>query len=173
MKAGRDGAWLLAALALCGALSALHRQSARRPAGDPVTGTVRDMALVPAQTATGRVARWGQIHLLSLFAGPRLAQQNSALTTQVARLTLQNQDLQAAQMENNRLRALLRFQQRSPRPLLAAEVAAVRPSPLTDTLLLARGFSDGVRPRAIVLAPDGALVGQVIDVSPTPAACSC
>lgn len=164
-RSSRRGLALLLTLLLCGGLSVLHRHSERTLSRDPVTGFVRDAALVPAQSVTMQVGRWWHLHVASVFSGPRLAQQNAALQSQVSTLTLQNQRLLAAQTENARLRRLLHYQQKAPTPLLAAEVVALKPSPQTDTLTLTRGLRDGVRPQTVVLGPNGALVGQVLEAS--------
>lgn len=153
---------LLLALLLCAALGQLHRRSGR---ADPVTGAVRDAALVPAQTLTTRLDRWWQQHVASVFRGPALARQNAALKTQVQTLAEQNRQLSDARAENERLRHLLLFQKKSPRRLLAAEVVTLKPSPLADTLTLNRGVRGGARPHGIVLGPDGGLVGQIIEAS--------
>lgn len=163
--ASRPGLALLVVLVLCGALSAVHRHAEHTGARDPVGGAVRDAALVPAQGAGVRVSRWWRTNVLSAFAGPRLARQNSTLQTQVSSLTLQNQELEQSQAENARLRRLLAFREKSPLPLLAAEVVALKPSVQADTLTLARGLADGARPHGTVLAPDGALVGQILEAS--------
>ena len=131
---------------------------------------MRDAALVPTQTALFGLDRWWQGHVTALFRGPRLARDNARLQAEAEALRAQNTELLAAQAENDRLRLALGFQKRSPRPLLAAEVVALKPTPQTDTLILSRGARDGVRPQEVVLSPDGALVGQVLDVSPS--ACS-
>jgi len=156
---------LLLTLLLCGVLSITHRHAERAGGHDPVTGVVRDAALVPAQSVGVRLGRWWRINVLSVFAGPRLARRSHDLQAQVEALTRQNQELQEARAENDRLRRLLAFQENSPRPLLAAEVVAIKPSVQTDTLTLARGLDDGARPHGIVLAPDGALVGQILEAS--------
>lgn len=165
-RGGRRGLALLLTLVLCGGLSVAHRHAERAGGSDPVTGVVRDAALVPAQGLTVRLGRWWRTNVLSAFAGPRLARRDNALQAQVSALTRQNQELQEAQAENARLRRLLAFQDKSPRPLLAAEVVAVKPSIQADTLTLARGLADGARPHGVVLAPDGALVGQILEASP-------
>lgn len=161
----RRGLFLLLILVLCGALSIAHHNSERIGGRDPVSGGVRDVALVPAQGVTVRLSRWWRTNILSPFAGPRLARQNNALKTQVAALTRSNQELQQTRDENARLRRLLAFQEKSPLPLLASDVVALKPSVQTDTLTLARGLSDGARAHGIVLAPDGALVGQILEAS--------
>lgn len=132
---------------------------------DPVIGTVRDLGLVPAQGLTTHFGRWWHDTVTACFQGPYLARRNRVLAAQVHALAVQNKDGLDAQAENIRLRALLRFQQKSPLPLLAAEVVAIDPNAQTDTLILSRGSADSVRPRTAVLAPNGALVGQVLDVS--------
>ncbi len=165
-KPARHGLAFALALFLCVALSVLHHQSLRVRGSDPVTGTVRDMGLVPAQGLATQMGRWWHDSVTACFQGPTLARRNRTLAAQLHALLVQNKDLQSAQAENVRLRALLGFQQKSPVPLLAAEVVAIDPSAQIDTLILARGSADGVRPRTPVLAPNGALVGQVLDVSP-------
>jgi rod shape-determining protein MreC len=161
----RRGLAFILALLLCVALSVLHRQSIKARGSDTVTGTVRDLGLVPAQGLTTQLGHWWHDTITACFQGPVLARRNQDLAAQVHALLVQNQNLNLAQAENVRLRALLGFQQKSPLPLLAAEVVAIDPSAQTDTLILARGTADGVRPRAVALAPNGALVGPVLDVS--------
>lgn len=159
------GRTLLAALVICVLLSGLHTRGSRSGRLDPVTGAVRDFGLVPAQTVAANLGKWWHLHVGSLLSGPGLARDNAALKAQVLALSAQNKELLAAQSENTRLRQLLGFAARSPRPLLAAQVIALKPSPQTDTLTLNRGASAGVHPHSVVLAPSGALVGQVISVS--------
>jgi len=165
-RGSHKGVALLLALLLCGAVSALHKQIERRQGHDKAVGAVRDAALVPGQTALVRVSRWWRIHVSSLFIGPKLAQQNRDLQNQITLLTAENRQLLAAQAENNRLRELLEFQRHAATPLLACEVTALKPINLQDTMVLNRGTADGVKLRSIALASNGALVGQVLDVSP-------
>ena len=162
----RRGGALLLALLGCGLLTALHARSARQGRADPVSGAVRDMGLIPAQTLAAGLGRWWRQAPGALLAGPRLARENAALQARAQALAAQNRDLLAAQAENARLRVLLGFARRAPRPLLAAQVVALKPSPHTDTLTLNRGAAQGVHPHSVVLSPGGALVGQVLSVSP-------
>jgi rod shape-determining protein MreC len=161
----RGGSLLLLALLACGVLTALHERAAHVGRMDPISGSVRDYGLVPGQVLTTRIGRLWHLSFGSLFAGPRLARANAALSDQVLELSAQNKELAAEQSENVRLHQLLGFAQRSPRPLLAAQVAALKPNAQSDTLILNRGSVQGVSPRSVVLAPGGALVGQVVDVS--------
>lgn len=156
---------LILALILCGVLSVLHGRSGRSHGRYLITGFVRDSAIVPADEFAIAVGRWWRLHISALFDGPKLARQNVTLTAQIAALTLDNQRLAASQAENIRLRHLLGFQQRSPHKPLAAEVVAIKPSAEIDTLLVARGARDGVKLQTVALGPNGALVGQAMDVS--------
>jgi len=162
----RRGGSLLLALVLCGLLTALHARAGRMGRADPISGLLRDGGLAPAQVAAAHLGEWWQGHIGSLLAGPGLARRNAELQAQVLALTAQNKELLSQKAENIRLRGLLSFEQRSPRSLLAAEVIALKPSTLSDTLTLNRGSASGIHPHSIVLAPNGALVGQVLDVSP-------
>ena len=161
----RFGAMLLALLA-CGLLTALHARSASRGQTDPVTRTVRDRGLVPAQTLVARFGQRWHLSAGSVLSGPRLARENADLNKKVLELSAQNNDLRTAQAENARLRQLLGFEQASLRPLLAAQVTALKPNLGFDTLTLNQGSARGVHPRSVVLSPSGALTGQVLDASP-------
>ena len=161
----RGGTFLLVLLG-CGLLTVLHSRAARSGQADPVSGAVRDMGLIPGELVTAQLGQWWHLSAGSLFSGPRFARQNAALTERVLELNAQNKELLTEQAENIRLRRLLGFEQRSPRPLLAAQVVALKPDPHSDTITLNRGSARGVHPHSVVLAPNGALVGQVLDVSP-------
>ena len=162
----RRGGTLLLLLLVCGLLTALHSRSARRGQADPVSGAVRDMGLVPGQAAAAQLGQWWHLSAGSLLSGPRLARENAALKVRVLDLSAQNKSLLTAQAENIRLRQLLGFEQRAQRPLLAAQVVALKPNSHSDTLTVNRGSAQGVHMSSVVLAPNGALVGQVLDVSP-------
>lgn len=162
----RRGPALLLLLLLCAGLTAWHTRAQRAHRLDPVSGVVRDGGLVPAQSGAERIAVWWRVSVVSLFHARALARRNDALQKQVFALSQENEGLRAAQLENTRLRQLLAFETKADRPLLAGEVVALKPSPQTDTLTINRGETSGVHVRASVLAPNGALVGQVLDVSP-------
>ncbi len=154
------------ALLACGLLTALHARYGTRGQADPVSRTVQDWGLVPAQTVVARLGQRWHLSAGSLLSGPQLARENAALSAQVLELSAQNNDLRTAQAENARLRQLLGFERSSLKPLLAAQVTGLKPNPHFDTLTLNRGSSRGVHPRSVVLSPSGALAGQVLDVSP-------
>ena len=119
---------------------------------------------VPAGSAVMSLRRWWSTDIASLFHGPRLARENRDLEARIAALSEQNRELAGEAEENKRLRALLDFQTESTFKLLPAEVIAVKPSALRDSITLSRGDRDGVVQKMVALDPSGALLGQVVDV---------
>lgn len=166
----RMGRGAALALAVCAGLTLVHRAQLRAHRSDAVLGAVRDHMLVPPQIWALDASRWWRVHVIALGQGPHLAHENEALQAQVRALQAQNKSLLAAQAENDALRRQLGYEKNSPLPLLPAEVVALKPTAQTDTLTLDRGSRSGVRLSMVVLSPRGALVGQVVDVSP--GACS-
>lgn len=162
----RSGLLFAAALLACGVLTAWHARAARTGHADAASGVVRDLALVPGQGAAASLGRWWHLSAGSLLSAPRLARENDALKGRVLSLSAQNKELLSAQAENVRLRQLLGFEARAARPLLAAQVVTLKPNPHTDTITLGCGAAQGVHPHSVVLGPTGALIGQVLDVSP-------
>lgn len=156
----------LLALCVCYVVTTIHDRSSRAHHQDPLTGAVRDAAIIPALSASASWAHWWTAHVTSLFQGPELSKSNASLQRQVVELSRSNELLSGQQEENVRLRELLHFSVTSPKPLLPGEVIALKPSASADTLTTDRGTADGVKVHAVVLAPNGALVGQVYQTSP-------
>lgn len=156
---------MIVALVLCGLLTAARHQAQKAHITDPITNGARRFLFVPTLSAVQHTKTWWRLDVLSFFHAPRLAHQNSLLHAQLAVLTQQNRELAEEANENARLRALLAFKTRSPQRLLAAEVIALKPSTERDSAILARGLSDRVERTQVVLDPNGALVGQVTDVT--------
>lgn len=87
-----------------------------------------------------------------------LRQQNVILTDEVSRL-------REARLENERLRTMLGFRERSPFRLIAAEVVAKSLNLMRNTVTLNVGEVDGVKPHMPIVSEAG-LVGRVIATSP-------
>jgi rod shape-determining protein MreC len=154
-------------LALALSLGVLHnrREAAGRP--DPILASVRT-ALYPGQAGATRTRAIfaGGLNWLPWSSGNRtLADENTRLQQEVARLQIENQRLQSAVEEVIRLRRALGFLERQRGPALAAPVIGLSPSPLFDTLTIGRGTRGGVRPGAIVRTPGG-LIGQISGADP-------
>lgn len=167
MRISIDRKWIAVAIALviCGVLTAARHQAQKVHLPDPITNSARRYLFVPALSGVQHVKQWWRLDVLSFFHAPRLAHQNSILRAHVAVLTQQNRELAEEAQENARLRALLAFKSRDPQRLLAAEVIALKPFAERDSAILSRGLGDKVERKQVVLDPDGALVGQVTDVT--------
>ncbi len=157
--------WPAAALVALGVgLGAWHNSQTRRDRPDAVAGLVRGATAAPA-SLVGGTARWIGTQTAWIFSGRRLGTENVRLSRQVAELESENARLRGAQIENERLRADLKFVRSLRRPPLAAEVWSRRPDPKYDTLIVSRGSRDGVRPHDLVIRPEG-VVGYVSEADP-------
>ena len=156
---------MIIALVIAGLLTAARHQAQKAHITDPITNGARRYLFMPALSAVHHTKTWWRLDVLSFFHAPRLAHQNSQLHAQLAVLTQENRELALEADENARLRALLAFKARSPQRLLAAEVISLKPSPERDSAILARGLADRVERTQVVLDPNGALVGQVTDIT--------
>lgn len=128
---------------------------------------LRRYLLAPPAHAVAIGRDWWTIDIAAITKGPRLARENARLASQIAILSEQNRALAADEAENKRLRALLGFRSHIATVLWPAEVIAVKPSPLRDSITLSIGDVDGVKRKMVVIGPTGSLVGQVTDVTRT------
>lgn len=67
-------------------------------------------------------------------------------------------------LSNNRLRELLNFKTSVSRPVTAAEVIGIDPSPWFKTIIIDKGKADGLEKGLPVVIPEG-ITGQVTDVA--------
>jgi rod shape-determining protein MreC len=110
--------------------------------------------------AGGLTDAWGNYVWLR-----HVREEDQTLRRELLRQRAELQLYAEAQAENNRLRGLLDYAERSPRlKLLSAQVVAVGASPHSHTIRVARGEHDGVRRGMPVLAPEG-IVGTVAQVT--------
>lgn len=94
-----------------------------------------------------------------------LEKENEELQQKAARLFLENSLLKEAERENERLRELLGFQDRSQFQLVPAEVIGWNPDRNVNSILINIGHVGGIRRNMPVITPDG-LVGKVCRVMP-------
>jgi rod shape-determining protein MreC len=163
----RARAWaiLLTTLILCGILTAINKREAQQGEPGAITSDLRRYVLAPPARVVMTARRWWGSHVAALLQGPELERENERLQALVAMLSQQNRELAGEDTENKRLRALLGFRSSSSMQLLPAEVIAVKPSPLRDSITLSIGDKDGVLRKTVVLDSSGALLGQVTDVT--------
>jgi rod shape-determining protein MreC len=89
---------------------------------------------------------------------------NAALEERIARLQLQLQQIEEGRVQTERLRALLDLKQAMEGTTVAATVVANKPTGLSHTILIDRGFEAGIRPNMAVVSAQG-VVGRVWTVS--------
>jgi rod shape-determining protein MreC len=130
-----------------------HIRSALLSAIYPVQRVVSSPVLL-AQGFSGEVADHFRVH-----------ERNESLHEKVARLRVENQELEALRRENDRLRQLLNEAQRLEREVSAAQIVAESPDPFHHTLTISRGQLHGAFLGQPVISAEG-VVGQVTAVAP-------
>jgi rod shape-determining protein MreC len=93
------------------------------------------------------------------------AAENGQLKQHVEQMEVELSQLRASRDENERLKALLDFKEKSAYKSVAARVIARDPSVWFDTVTINRGSSSGIELNMPVVTPGG-IVGRVITVSP-------
>lgn len=89
------------------------------------------------------------------------ADENAKLRSQLAGVQARIMDYEEQVLENERLRRLLGFSNRSEKKLIAAEVIGVSENAPFQSIRITRGHTAGVKPGMPVVAADG-IVGKVI-----------
>jgi rod shape-determining protein MreC len=97
------------------------------------------------------------------FALVGASEENGRLRAERDALELKVRSLAEARRENQRLRELLRMANRAEPGWHAATVIGREPTQRYTSLTIDQGSSDGVRVDAAVIAPDGVLVGRVVE----------
>ncbi|MES2459822.1 MAG: rod shape-determining protein MreC [Armatimonadota bacterium] len=153
---------LLGALLVLGiVLGVLHNRWNHAGHPDPVLA-VPSATLVPAQIGAARVQNAAVFSWDSLFGARRLKEENLRLKAEIDRLTQENESLTVKALEADRLREAIGFRRKSVQTPIAAEVIAWLPFASVDTITVARGTRDGIRPGTIVRTPSS-LVGRVTE----------
>ncbi len=93
-----------------------------------------------------------------------LAQENAELEEELSKYRGLSHQVEELRQENQRLREMLDFQERSSYDLIPAKVIARDPSTWFNTLIINKGYNDGVARDMAVTTKEG-LVGNVIGVS--------
>lgn len=131
------------------------------PAG---VGNVAVGLVAPFQKATTWVVQSLKDIWRDYFNLISVAKENQALKKSLGQAIEKNRRMAEIVLANDRLRALLRFKERSTHHVIAAEVVGKDPSPWFKTVIVDKGKADGVNKAMPVVLADG-IVGQVVEVS--------
>jgi rod shape-determining protein MreC len=93
------------------------------------------------------------------------AAENVQLKQRIEQMEMEFHQLRTEQGENERLRALLDFKEKSEYQMVTARVIARDPSVWFDTITINRGSSSGIELNMPVVTPGG-IVGRVIAIGP-------
>jgi rod shape-determining protein MreC len=123
-----------------------------------------NFALAPVQEALSGAARSVGSLFTAVAEIDQLRQENKALTQRVSDLEQANLQIPAMIIENQRLAALLKVKSSFDHKTVAATVIYSDPTGAERVITIDRGSDDGVILNATVVAPGGALAGQVQEV---------
>jgi len=94
-----------------------------------------------------------------------IKRENTALRKMIAQLREENSLLREKAITSERLRELLRFSKKIPRPMLPAQIIGTDPSSWFRTIIIDKGTKHGVQRGMAVVSPEG-VVGYVLQISP-------
>jgi rod shape-determining protein MreC len=122
-------------------------------------------AVTPVASAIESVRNGTTGFFSNYFELRNAREQNNQLRTEVDRLKLENQLMKNDLASAQRAEALAGFQARTPSKMIGARVIGATPGVGTNSLLIDRGTTSGVRRGMAVVTPDG-IVGHVVAVFP-------
>lgn len=162
-RSGRTAIITLGVLVFLGSLyGILHNRLASSGRTDPALNSVRTVAS-PFAVGTSRASRSVKTFWDYVLPGKQNTDAINQLENENVRLKLENERLRNADAEATRLRKSLNFAEKSPTPLLSAEISALLPSANAETIQVSRGTGDGVKVGSVARTADG-LLGQVTEV---------
>jgi rod shape-determining protein MreC len=93
-----------------------------------------------------------------------VAKENEELKTALSKAIEKNNECIEKELSNQRFRTFLNFQKTMINDTIAAQVIGKDPSPWFKSIIIDKGFSDGVKKGLPVVIPEG-VVGQIIEVT--------
>lgn len=99
----------------------------------------------------------------------KIKEENRTLRSRVAELELKLADFDIVHLENERLRKLLAFKELVPFQTIGAAVIGMTPNNWVQDMIINRGSADGIKENMPVITYNGALVGQISQVTPNTA----
>lgn len=129
------------------------------------------MRLAPAEKVSvarlfsGTVFYPAQFVVIQFKKAQNIWHENKKLREKVVQLRLQNARMKEAGKENERLRRLLNFKEKTAYTLVPAEVVAQNPGRRSFSVILNMGKSDGIQANMPVVGMDG-VAGKIISTTP-------
>jgi rod shape-determining protein MreC len=120
--------------------------------------------LSPVQGFFSQIGRRTYIFFQGMVDYQRVLEENKRLKAELAARDHHDYRLLELQKENYRLREMLGFKERTEYSLLPAEVIARDPSHWFETIIINKGYADGVEKDMAVVTSQG-LVGNILFVS--------
>jgi rod shape-determining protein MreC len=158
------GAALVIAVIIAGALLATHQRDITRPGAYDGARHAIDQVSAPVGGVLSAPVRWADGVAGGIGDYFNAADQNHRLRAEVAQAQGWRDQLEALQVENARLRAVLGIRTDPPLPHVAAETIADAHGPFANTRIADAGRDKGVTEGNPVLSEHG-LVGRVVGVS--------
>jgi rod shape-determining protein MreC len=93
-----------------------------------------------------------------------VAKENEELKLALSKAIEKNNECIETELSNQRFRTFLNFQKTMTNDIIAAQVIGKDPSPWFKSLIVDKGFADGVKKGLPVIIPEGA-AGQIIEVT--------
>ncbi|MDJ0784332.1 MAG: rod shape-determining protein MreC [Desulfosarcinaceae bacterium] len=137
--------------------------SRRSPLADP-TGGVAVGLFAPFQEAFTTAAGFVSGIWRNYFALVGLAEEAQEMRRQLSQAKADLNQYEETRQANRRLRSLLNFRTRTASDAIAAEVIGRDPSPWFKTIIINKGYTDGVFKASPVVVPEG-IVGLVVATS--------
>lgn len=144
-------------------LGTCHNRAVDRGHADTPSTFARELT-APPTGMLGRVSQWFGSQSEWIFRGRSLAGENHRLATRLAELEGENAALKEKSARYDQLRDDLGFVRQAQSTLLPADILSRRIDFKFETLLVARGESDGVKVGNTVMTRNG-LVGRVTEVT--------
>ncbi len=142
-------------------LTMSSRQSVEENSIERVTITL----IAPFQMVVSRSVKAIESVWIDYFCTVTAAKENASLKKQLADIDSINSRIRELEFENNRLKKLVNFTRTVDYTFVAAQVIARDPSPWFKTIMVDKGWKDGLSKGLPVLVSEG-VVGHVIKVAP-------
>jgi rod shape-determining protein MreC len=118
----------------------------------------------PLQSSISSTIDFVQTVWNTYFMAVVAAEENIVLKKELGRSIEIRNSNEELELENSRLKKFVNFTSRSPSTYIAAQVIARDPSPWFKTIMIDKGFREGLKKGSPVLVSEG-IVGQIIMVS--------